>query len=146
TDTKAKIQVCFSPEGNCEKLVIGAIQSAKKQILVQAYSFTSPSIAQALIDAHNRGITVKILFDQTQLKAHHSQIPAFQKAGIPIKVDKTAGLAHNKVILIDHSVILTGSYNWTRAANNKNAENLLLIHDSSLASIYEDNWLTRYQR
>lgn len=145
-DASSQIQVCFSPEGNCEKQVIKAIQSAKTQILVQAYAFTSPSISQALIEAYQKGITVKVLYDHSQVKSSHSKIPELQQAGILTKVDQTKGLAHNKVMIIDHSFILTGSFNWTRAANTKNAENLLLIHNPVLAQIYETHWWLRYQR
>jgi len=92
------LNVCFSPEGQCEKLALHAIQSAKKEILVQAYSFTSLPISDALIEAHRKGITVKILFDKSQLKAPYSQIHRLSKAGIKTKIDDVQGIAHNKTI------------------------------------------------
>lgn len=138
-----QLQVCFSPEGNCEKLVITAIQSAKKQILVQAYAFTSDLIAKALIEAHRRGINVRLLYDQSQANTPHSKVPLLQQAGIATKADPATGLAHNKVMIID-DFLLTGSFNFTKAANTKNAENLLLIQDKALVRIYEENWQRRY--
>ena len=141
-----KINVCFSPEGQCEKLALFAINQAQKEILVQTYSFTSKPIANALIEASNRGVSVKVLFDRSQLKAPYSQIHNLTKAGIKTKVDYVQGIAHNKVIIIDNSRLITGSYNFSAAANTKNAENMLLINDPNLAMIYKNQWLKRFNK
>jgi len=137
------LNVCFSPEGQCEKLAVHAIQTAKQEILVQAYSFTSRPISDALIDAHNNGIAVKILFDQSQLKAPYSQIHRLRKAGIKTKVDNVQGIAHNKTIIVDGARLITGSYNFSRAANVRNSENMLLIQDEGMAKIYRAEWYRR---
>ncbi len=137
------VEVCFSPEGRCEQLAIRAIDSAKQEILVRSYSFTSKGIGQALIDAHARGIKVAILFDKSQLTANYSQIPRLKKAGIPAKVDVVQGIAHNKCIIIDGERLITGSYNFSNAANKRNAENMLYIKDKKLTQIYRKKWLER---
>ncbi len=141
-----KLNVCFSPEGNCEKLALFAIKKATKEILVQSYSFTSNPIADALIETSKRGVSVRVLFDRSQLKAPYSQIHRLRKAGIKTKVDYVQGIAHNKVLIIDQDRLITGSYNFSAAANNKNAENMLFINDENLAMIYRNHWLQRFNK
>jgi len=91
------LNVCFSPEGQCEKVAVHAIKTAKQEILIQAYSFTYLPISDALIEAHRKGISVKILFGRSQLKASYSQIHRLTKEGIKTKVDYVQGVVHNKV-------------------------------------------------
>ncbi len=141
-----KLNVCFSPEGQCEKLALFAINNAKKEILLQCYSFTSNPIADALIEASKKGVSVRVLFDRSQLKAPYSKIHILRKAGIKTKVDYVQGIAHNKVIIIDQDRLITGSYNFSAAANNKNAENMLFINDEKLAMIYRNQWLQRFKK
>ncbi len=145
-EDKPSIDVCFSPEGNCLPIVLNFINNAKAEILVQSYSFTSKNIANALMRAHQRGVNVKILFNRSQLTARYSQIHKLRKAGIECIIGPVPGIAHNKIIIIDKDIVLTGSYNWTNAAENRNAENLLLIKNRPTAEIYERKWKMRYQR
>ncbi len=142
----AHIRACFSPEGHCTDLIVSTIEAAKSSILVMSYSFTSPQIARALIEAYERGVHVKILIDKSQLKGKHSQLPLLFQKGIPVFIDSAAGIAHNKTMVFDDRWVLTGSFNWTRAAECRNAENILLIEDSKLANIYKHNWEGRMKR
>lgn len=143
---EAVIQVRFSPGGRCTQLVEETIAQAKKSILVQAYGFTSLPIADALIAAHQRGVEVKILVDRSQLKSKYSQLRHVMKQGIAVAVDKVSGIAHNKVMIVDDAYVLTGSFNWTKAAETRNAENLLLIRDPKLNEIYSAKWHERAAR
>lgn len=142
---EASINVCFSPEGQCTNGIVEAIEHAQKSILVMAYSFTSRQIAEALIEAHQRGIVVKILIDKSQIRNKHSYLPLLAEQGLPIFIDSVRGIAHNKVMIFDERYVLTGSFNWTQAADSRNAENVLLINDPSLAEIYKENWERRAQ-
>ena len=146
TEEKPIIDVCFSPEGNCQSIILSLINNAKAEILVQSYSFTSQNIANALIKAHQRGTKVEILFDRSQLTARHSQIHKMRKARIEAFVDLVPGIAHNKVMIIDEELVITGSYNFTHAAETRNAENLLIIKDLPTVKVYKRNWENRYQR
>lgn len=140
---KASIRACFSPDGNCTTGILSAIYSARTSIFVQAYSFTSDKIAEALQDAHRRGVDVQILVDKGQLKSKHSPLSSLAKGGIPLFIDSPKGLAHNKVMIIDERYVLTGSFNFTKAAESRNAENILLVDDPALAHIYKENWEKR---
>jgi len=146
TNNTPTLNVCFSPKGQCEKLAIRAIKSAQKEILIQAYSFTSKPIANELIKASKSGIVVKVLFDRSQLKAPYSQIHRLKKEGIKTIVDYVNGIAHNKTIIIDRARLVTGSYNFSKSANTKNSENMLYIKDKNLAKIYKDQWLQRSRK
>jgi phospholipase D len=137
------IQVRFSPGGQCLQFTQQAIALAQKIILVQAYAFTAPAIAEALIAAHKRGVNVKILVDRSQLTAKASQVNRVLQQGIPVSIDVVPGIAHNKVMIIDDQYVLTGSFNWSNAAETKNAENLLLIADKQVNKIYAANWQAR---
>lgn len=140
------IEVCFTPGGECLRLIEKAIGQAEQQILVQAYYFTSSTISQALIAAHKKGVMVKILVDRSQLTQRGSQLKKLLQSGIVILIDKVPGLAHNKVMIIDDRYVLTGSYNWTRGAEHKNAENLILITDKTTNRAYQQNWEQRAQQ
>ena len=111
-----------------------------------AYTLTCPDIFQALVRAFERGVDVKILIDKSQLSAPSSQLSFFVQNGVPLFIDSTIGIAHNKVMIIDEALILTGSYNWSRAANTRNAENLLFIRDPSLVELYKQNWKRRLRK
>ncbi len=137
------IQVRFSPGGQCLQFTQQAIGLAQKTILVQAYAFTAASIAEALIAAHKRGIMVKVLVDRSQLTAKGSQVNRVLQQGIPVSIDVVPGIAHNKVMIIDDNYVLTGSFNWSNAAETRNAENLLLIADPQTNKIYTANWQLR---
>jgi phosphatidylserine/phosphatidylglycerophosphate/cardiolipin synthase-like enzyme len=133
-------RVCFTPGGDCTDQIVDAIAGAQRRILVQAYSFTSAPIAQALLDAHKRGIDVQVILDRSQASAKYTGADFLANGGIPVRIDRRHAIAHNKVMVIDDRRVLTGSFNFTRAAQEKNAENLLLIEDKDLARQYGDNW------
>ena len=134
--------VCFSPRGGCTQQIIDAIGSARQTILVQAYSFTSRPIAEALIAAHGRGVAVEVIADSSQRTERQSLIGRMAEAGVPVRIDAAHAIAHNKVMILDGETVLTGSFNFTRAAEERNAENLLTIRDRALADRYTANWRT----
>ena len=132
--------VCFSPHGHCTELAVDTLASAKHTVLVQAYSFTSAPIAQALIDAHKRGVGVQAILDKSQRTEHYSAADLLLHAGIPVGIDAAHAIAHNKVMILDDETVITGSFNFTKAAEEHNAENLLVLHDRALAAQYRANW------
>lgn len=137
------IELCFTPPSGCSAVIERAISKAISSIYVQAYGMTSPTIADALIKAHERGIKVRILLDKSNLKDKWSKRSVLVDAGIDVGIDKVPGIAHNKIIVIDEETVITGSYNFTRSANSRNAENIIIINDKSVANEYLQNWLKR---
>lgn len=134
------VEVFFSPKGGCTEAIIGELAKAKKTVLVQAYSFTSAPIAQALVAAHKRGVAVQVVLDKSQRTEKYSSADFVAHAGIRTYIDTRHAIAHNKIILIDGFVVMTGSFNFSKAAETSNAENLLVIRDAKLAERYIVNW------
>ena len=130
------VEVYFSPHGGCTDAVVREIRAAKTSIRVLAYSFTSTRIADALIDAHRRGVDVKVIFDKKESRESYSLIGPLHGAGISVMTDGRHALAHNKVMILDDEVVLTGSFNYTKQAEHSNAENLLVIRDRAGGEIF----------
>ena len=133
-------QVSFSPTGGCTIAVVNELSNAKSNILVQAYSFTSAPIAKALMDAHKRGVDVAVILDKSQRTEKYSEADFIVHAGIRTLIDPVHAIAHNKIMIIDGQVVITGSFNFTKAAEEHNAENLLIIRNVELAKRYMENW------
>ncbi len=138
-----EINVCFTPPSGCGSLIAQAIAGAKKSIFVQAYGLTSDMIIYQLQNAHARGVEVRVLVDGGNLSDNKDVYQQFKKLGIIVYYDKMPGIAHNKVMVIDQKKVITGSFNFTRAADNRNAENVLLIEDKDIARLYIQNWKNR---
>jgi len=133
----------FSPRGGCEEAVIGLIRHSKKTIDVAIYSFTDRKIAKALIDAHDRGVKVRVIIDYGNGKSRYCVGPLLEKAGIPVRYKRGSGggLMHNKYAIYDGKVLSTGSFNWTSNANKRNDENLVVIrNDRHLVELYQKNF------
>ncbi len=135
-----KKQVYFSPHGGSTQAIVDALNGARKSVLVQAYSFTSYPIAEALIDAHRRGVKVKAILDKSQINVKGGKIDLLVNENIPVSIDTAHAIAHSKVMIIDGQTLITGSFNFTNAAEDRNAENLLIIKNKTLASKYRANW------
>ena len=133
-------QVYFSPHGGCTDAIVKEISKAKSEILAQAYSFTSKEIAKALVDAHKRGIHTEIILDKSNRSQKYSAADFTHNMGIPTFIDAEHQIAHNKIMVIDKETVITGSFNFTKAAEEKNAENLLILKNRELAKVYIDNW------
>jgi phosphatidylserine/phosphatidylglycerophosphate/cardiolipin synthase-like enzyme len=138
--TLPPIEVYFSPKGGCTEAVVTELTNAKKTVFVQAYSFTSVPIAKALVEAHKRGVDVRVILDKTQRSEKYSSADFVAHAGIPTFIDAKHAIAHNEIIVIDGETVLTGSFNFTKAAEEKNAENLLVVRDKVIAERYTSNW------
>jgi phosphatidylserine/phosphatidylglycerophosphate/cardiolipin synthase-like enzyme len=132
--------VYFSPNHGATTAVVEALESARTTVRVQAYSFTSAPIARALVDAHGRGVDVQVILDRRETGTKYSSADFLAHAGIATLIDGAHAIAHNKVMIIDGATVITGSFNFTTAAERQNAENLLVIRDHALATRYAENW------
>ena len=112
---------------------------------MQAYSFTSAPIAKAVLDAHKRGVRVEVILDKSQRTEKYSSADFMANQGVPTKIDAVHAIAHNKIMVSDGETVITGSFNFTKAAQEKNAENVLIIHDKALAAQYTQNWQAHAQ-
>jgi phosphatidylserine/phosphatidylglycerophosphate/cardiolipin synthase-like enzyme len=142
--TNTPYQVCFTPGQNCTGLITQAIYDAQQSIYVQAYSFTSKPIISALVSAEHRGVKVTILLDRSNASHKYSGLSAIESNHIPDRIDYKVSIAHNKVMIIDKSVVITGSFNFTKSAQYHNAENVMIIYNKKLAQQYLDNFWRRW--
>jgi phosphatidylserine/phosphatidylglycerophosphate/cardiolipin synthase-like enzyme len=111
---------------------------------MQAYIFQSADIAKALAAAHKKGVKVEVILDRRQRKDTYGIADFLANSGIPSRIDSAHAFAHDKVIVIDDEPVITGSFNFTNAAEDKSAENLLVIKD--IAMKYTDNWKEHAKR
>jgi phosphatidylserine/phosphatidylglycerophosphate/cardiolipin synthase-like enzyme len=139
-DGNAAVDLCFTPGGTCTDRIINEINAARSEVLVQAYSFTSADIGKALLNAHKRGVKVEAILDRSQRTAKYSWATFLANMRIPTYIDARHAIAHNKIIIIDSMTVITGSFNFTKAAQEKNAENLLVIRSKDIAKAYRENW------
>ena len=133
------IAVFHSPKGGCTDAVVREIQAARREILVQAYSFTSKPIADALIAAKGRGVSIEILLDKSNEQETYTELGHLVQQGLTPQIDAHHAIAHNKIMLIDRKTLITGSFNFTHQAEAENAENLLIIkgHRELMDSYHE---------
>ena len=135
------VDIYFSPNGGTTDAITHEIGNARSEILIQAYSFTSTPIAKALLDASKRGVRVVVVLDRSQKTQKYSGATFLAHAGIPVFIDDKHAIAHNKIIIIDRQTLITGSFNFSKAAEEKNAENLLALKGNSpLVDRYVNNF------
>lgn len=134
------IRVYFTPGDSAELAIVEQLLGAKDSILVQAYSFTNPAIASALLDAQERGVRVVVLLDKSHRTQKYSAAELTSHGGIETLIDDRHAIAHNKIMIIDGQIVITGSYNFTKAAEKRNAENMVIIDSPAIAAKYLQNW------
>jgi phosphatidylserine/phosphatidylglycerophosphate/cardiolipin synthase-like enzyme len=134
------IKVYFSPNGGCTEAACAEIRKAKVAILVQAYSLTSKTIAAELIAAQKRGVRVAVIVDSGAAADKYCVDDELLANGCEVFIDAAHAIAHNKVMIIDSTIVVSGSFNFSEAAEKRNAENLLVIKNAKLAALYEANW------
>ncbi len=139
------LEVYFSPKDKIENKIIALINNANKEIDFLIYAFTSSNIANALINAQNRGIIVKGVFDEDWNQNKYSKYDYLKKAGVNVLKDGNNFTLHDKVMIIDKSIVITGSYNYTISANKKNSENILIINNKNIANKYENEFNKIYE-
>lgn len=148
-----QIEVAFSPNEGSEALVIKVIDSAKKEVLLLAYSFTSTPVTEALLSARKRGVTVHIIVDEKnnvqddQSGKSRAALSALKNAGINVRIISAYPIHHDKVIIADRQTVELGSFNYSSAAAHKNSENVLVNwNNPDLASIYLKHFERNYRQ
>ena len=146
TVAEGNIHARFSPKGGCSTLAIQTINKAEHTIEAAIYCFNAESIADALIAAHKRGVQVRIVADRSQRNVKNGQLARLYRKKIPIRLASGVKIMHNKTLVIDGRWVLTGSFNWTRPAEQNNAENLLCIKSDELSKQYQNDWQKHWKK
>lgn len=137
------LEIYFSPEDNFEQRIIQLISKAKKSIDFLAFAFTNEKISDALKERFDKGVEIRGVFDQEQndgFLKKYSKYNTLLAHDINVKLDGNTQTMHNKVFIIDQKTVITGSYNFTVKANEKNNENAIVVHNKEFASRYEDEF------
>jgi phosphatidylserine/phosphatidylglycerophosphate/cardiolipin synthase-like enzyme len=132
--------VYFSPPGGCAQAVTEAVNNAKAEVCVQAYTFDSSAIANGLAEARRRGVKVMVVMDAGKCYDDRNRAGWLHERGVPVRVDSRHTIAHNKVMIIDGTTVITGSFNFTEVAEKSHAENLLVLREPTVAAKYHANW------
>jgi membrane-bound metal-dependent hydrolase YbcI (DUF457 family) len=138
--------VYFTPGDGPERALLRLIDSAQGSIHLALYYFTDRDLARALVRAFQRGVEVQVLLDEEQKTAKYSKSRYLAEKGIEVRYYGGAGLFHHKFAVFDSQIVATGSYNWTASAQEQNEENLIVIEDSAIAQIYEEEWQRLWER
>lgn len=142
-----RVVVGFSPEGSAQKAILDLINSAQQEIRMGVYSFTSPVIAKALVNAHRRGVDVRIVVDKEQNNNRYavSTMNTVVNAGIPLRTNDQFVFHHDKYLCVDRVSVETGSYNYSSSAFNKNSENSLVLYNApDVTALYLAHWESRW--
>ena len=144
----AKTEVYFSLYDNPQKEIIKNINQAEAFINIAMYIFTDREIALPFVNAQERGVKVRLYLDKDQVEYQYSQSRFLVQKGIKTRISTNNYIMHNKFAIIDNRILLTGSYNWTFSANNRNDENLMVIDDPELIEIFQNQfinlWTNKY--
>ena len=133
-----KVKLYFSPQTKVlTEKIIPLIDSAKDKINVSVFFLTHKGVAGALIEAHRRGVEVRVIIDASGASNEYTKFQFLRIAGIPLKIENWGGKLHSKAASIDENILILGSMNWTSAGENINDENTLIISDSKLVQEYD---------
>ena len=135
------IKIFFTPGVECEDNIIARINKSNK-IDIAVYSITNPDITNAIIAAHKRGATIRVITDRTQAKGKKSLVATIKKAGVPVLTNKKHKIEHNKFAVFDDVSVVSGSYNWTTNASMYNSENCIFFNqpDKEYSQRFEYLW------
>jgi len=135
------IGLCFSALMDCSSTIKYWIGRANKSIHVMVYSFTLDEIAEALIAAKEGGVDVKVVIERENAYGRGSEYQRLLSAGIDVRLDSNPYLMHHKVMIVDGRIVVTGSYNWSWSAEDRNDENLVVIMDEDIAREFEEEFM-----
>ena len=134
----------FSPGDDCVRRIAGLLTRERSKVDICVFTITDDRISSAITDAHKRKVAVRIISDDDKATDRGSDIDRLADAGIPVRVDRTPYHMHHKFALFDDSLLLTGSYNWTRSAARNNEENFIVSGDyrfiEPYAELFERLW------
>jgi phosphatidylserine/phosphatidylglycerophosphate/cardiolipin synthase-like enzyme len=143
--TCPQLFVCFTPAQKCAPHILHILSQARQEILVQAYYLTNPEIVDLLVKSKQEGKDVRVIVDSA-MDSDKTRI-FLQKlinAGAEVRIDFKS-IAHNKVMILDRIFVITGSYNFTKSAENRNVENVLFIQDPAISAQYLNNFMDRWR-
>jgi phosphatidylserine/phosphatidylglycerophosphate/cardiolipin synthase-like enzyme len=126
----------FSPGDDCENAIISCIRNARHSVKICVFTISENVITREIISAKKRGVSVTIITDNDKLNDKGSDIRWLADEGVKIRIDESSSHMHHKFCVVDKEILLTGSYNWTKSAADRNQENLLVTEDPKMVKAY----------
>jgi phosphatidylserine/phosphatidylglycerophosphate/cardiolipin synthase-like enzyme len=133
-------EVYFSPGDECRMQISRLLRQAKRTIDICVFTITDDRLAAEVLEAHRRGVAIRIVSDDEKIYDEGSDVPRLAHAGIEVCVDESEHHMHHKFAIFDRATVLTGSYNWTRSAARFNRENLMVSDDVRIVAAYQQNF------
>lgn len=132
-----RLEVNFSPDDGIQDRLIQLVQDARSSIEFIAFSFTADPLADAMIERSKSGVRVRGIFDSDQVDSNiGGNYEWMHRVGLDVRRDNLPGQMHDKFIIIDNRIVATGSYNFSKNAEKRNDENMVIIHDPQTAGLY----------
>ncbi len=144
--TLARSYACFSPGDACLRAILNELGRAKETADICVFTITDDRIASAIVAAHQRGVSVRIITDNDKQFDLGSDIERLRQAGIPLRVDLTEHHMHHKFAVLDGATLLNGSFNWTRSAATFNEENLVVTSDVALVTAFSRQFMRLWEQ
>ena len=140
-----EVETVFEPEGNVRARILSLLDEADTSIYVMAFVFTDTDLADALIDRYQAGIDVVAIVEARNIESPGSDVDTLRRAGVEVLEDGNPYMMHHKVILVDEEVVVTGSYNFSASAAERNDENSLIVHSPEVAARYVEEFWRVYE-
>ncbi len=134
------VRACFSPHDNCPGEIRSLIATCRSSLDLCVFTITDDRLTDAVLDAHHRGVKIRIITDNDKAADLGSDADRFSNAGIPLRIDRTSFHMHHKFAIFDASLLLNGSYNWTRSAAEHNEENFIITDQPVLISVFQQQF------
>ena len=130
----------FSPGPDCRIAIEQAMETALDELLICVFTISDDRLSDAIQGAHRNGLTVRVISDNDKMEDKGNDVERLALSGVDVRIDRSPEHMHHKFMVVDGRTVLTGSYNWTRSAETRNEENLVVLDDPVLAGRFAEEF------
>jgi phosphatidylserine/phosphatidylglycerophosphate/cardiolipin synthase-like enzyme len=130
------VVVFTSEDSALEDAILPVVLGAQSSIRFLAFSFTDYPLAQAMIDRAAAGVSAAGVYEKFGSETDAAEMDTLLCGGVPVRQDGNSGFMHNKLIIIDDRIVITGSLNFSTNAEDNNDENVIIIDNPEIAQLY----------
>ena len=139
-------EVWFSPGDECRNAVISHLRRSRRKIDICVFTIADDRITEAIIEAHRRGVPVRVISDDDKSEDRGSDIELLSREGVAVALDQSQAHMHHKFAIFDQHKVINGSFNWTRSASRYNEENLVATTDPGQIELFEAQFESLWER
>ena len=144
------LDLYFSPQHDPIDELVALVDEAERSVRFMVFSYTHPDLRDAMLRAHDRGVAVYGIYDESQGYGAYSTDEALAAASVPVWIDGndnasgfSGGKLHHKVLIVDGELVVTGSFNWSKSATLYNDENLIVLREPAAVELFEEEFCDR---